>query len=164
MKLRRFAALFSSIVENKIKLESGGHRGTMESRSLTPYTWPENYGVPWNNYKSLSRDMISFPVLIKRNNETWMRRRGHKSGFLSIIGYIVWISCLWEYSANRVFSIVFSFGTVPTFFFFSFSFSINEDCFTRIWQSCNGLLPYAGNEFFVKFFSLSMRREVLGEL
>lgn len=89
MKLRRFAALFSSIVENKIKLESGGHRGTMESRSLTPYTWPENYGVPWNNYKSLSRDMISFPVLIKRNNETWMRRRGHKSGFLSIIGYIV---------------------------------------------------------------------------
>ena len=35
MKLRRFAALFSFTVENKIKLESGrGHQGTMEPRSL----------------------------------------------------------------------------------------------------------------------------------
>lgn len=32
MKLRRFAALFSSIVENKIKLESGGATGEQWSR------------------------------------------------------------------------------------------------------------------------------------
>lgn len=79
--------------QDQIRIGGGGHRGTMESRSLTrlPYTWPENYGVPWNNYKSLSRDMISFPVLIKRNNETRMKRRGHKSGFLST-GILSWIS------------------------------------------------------------------------
>lgn len=80
-----------------------------------------------------------------------MRRREHKSesGFLSIIGIYRRIYRVSENTQQIVSSP--SFSRLEQFPLF-FSFPINQDCFTRIWQSCNGLLPYAGNEFFVKFF------------
>lgn len=62
---------------------------------------------------------------------------GYYRGYRSIVSLrILGKSCL----LHRVLS----FGIVPTFFSY-------QRCFTRIWQSCNELLPYAGNEFFVKF-------------